>query len=43
MMPLNDTERQIILDLHNEYRNKIATGKDTRGGNSEASNMIALV
>ncbi|KAF2902256.1 hypothetical protein ILUMI_03931 [Ignelater luminosus] len=41
-VPLNDKERQYILDVHNKLRNKVAMGKDKQGGNSEASNMIAL-
>lgn len=43
MMKLNDEERKLILDTHNELRHKVASGDDTRGGNSEASNMNALV
>ncbi|KAF2902257.1 hypothetical protein ILUMI_03932 [Ignelater luminosus] len=39
---LDDEGRQWILDLHNNYRNNIALGKDTTGGNGQASNMLAL-
>lgn len=31
-----------MVAVHNEYRQKIASGEDTRGGNSKASNMMVL-
>lgn len=43
MMQLDDDERVLITAVHNELRNNVATGKDTQGGNGEASNMKAFV
>lgn len=41
-LPSTREFRQGILDKHNELRNKLASGADTRGGNQAASNMMAL-
>ncbi|CAG9841215.1 unnamed protein product [Diabrotica balteata] len=41
-MKLNDAERRLVLDVHNKLRNKVATGKETRGPQPKASNMKAL-
>lgn len=43
MTPINEKYQQYILDIHNDYRNGIAIGNDTRGGNSKAANMRAIV
>ncbi|GJQ85547.1 hypothetical protein Trydic_g10846 [Trypoxylus dichotomus] len=40
--PLSNSERQSMLDMHNMYRNKVASGEDTRGENQQAKDMIAL-
>ena len=42
MLELKNEERQYMLDLHNYFRNRLALGEETRGGNSEASNMNVL-
>ncbi|KAF5304589.1 hypothetical protein FQA39_LY09640 [Lamprigera yunnana] len=42
MIGMDDVARQLVLDLHNDYRNQLALGKDTRGGNSMAADMRAL-
>lgn len=34
--------RQTMLDIHNELRNKIASGSDRRGGITNVANMMAL-
>lgn len=35
-------EQKLILDVHNHYRNLIASGKETKLGFPSASNMVAL-
>lgn len=40
---MDDKVRTWILDIHNELRNNVAIGNDTRGGNGKAANMMALV
>ncbi|GJQ75379.1 hypothetical protein Trydic_g23555 [Trypoxylus dichotomus] len=39
---LTDEHRQYVLDIHNFYRNLVASGYETRGGHSKASNMMVL-
>nr|XP_015837342.1 PREDICTED: cysteine-rich venom protein LEI1 isoform X2 [Tribolium castaneum] len=34
--------RQVMLDIHNELRNKVASGKETRATLPTASNMMAM-
>ncbi|EEZ99142.2 CRISP/Allergen/PR-1-like Protein [Tribolium castaneum] len=34
--------RKLLLDLHNEARNNVASGKETRGELTSASNMMAV-
>ncbi|XP_028130822.1 venom allergen 3 [Diabrotica virgifera virgifera] len=41
-IPLTDADRRLILDVHNDLRNKIASGKETTGAQPSASNMKAL-
>ncbi|XP_072398672.1 venom allergen 5-like [Diabrotica undecimpunctata] len=41
-MTLNDADRRLVLDAHNKLRNRVATGKETRGPQPKASNMKAL-
>lgn len=43
MKQLNDDERAFVTEEHNKYRQKVASGGDTQGGNGEASNMKSLV
>lgn len=40
--PLSRNDRQILLDQHNMYRNKVASGEDRRGGNEAAKNMKVM-
>lgn len=41
---VTDTEKEFILQLHNEYRSKVATGQeDEAGGMPSASNMLEMV
>lgn len=40
---MTDEDRQWVLDEHNKYRNSLAKGEDSRGGNGKSSNMRALV
>ena len=43
---LTDDEKHIILDLHNELRQKVADGQETRGNpgpQPAASNIASLV
>ncbi|KAG5886659.1 hypothetical protein JTB14_009477 [Gonioctena quinquepunctata] len=42
LISLNEQFRRWILDEHNSLRNKVAQGQETRGGNAEAANMMAL-
>ncbi|KAG5886668.1 hypothetical protein JTB14_009486 [Gonioctena quinquepunctata] len=42
MMDLDEKFRQLVLDGHNFYRNEVAVGNETRYGNGEAANMMAL-
>ncbi|KAG5886669.1 hypothetical protein JTB14_009487 [Gonioctena quinquepunctata] len=42
MMDSDQKFRQRVVDDHNFYRNQIAIGNDTRYGNGEAANMMAL-
>lgn len=42
MLEFKDEGRQYLLDLHNYFRNRLAIGEETRGGNSEATNMNVL-
>ncbi|CAH1113370.1 unnamed protein product [Psylliodes chrysocephalus] len=39
---LTEEDKQLILDVHNELRNKVATGQETIGNQPPASNMNAL-
>ncbi|XP_072399645.1 venom allergen 5-like [Diabrotica undecimpunctata] len=39
---LTDDDRRYILHLHNNLRNKVATGQEKRGNQPSASNMKAL-
>lgn len=41
-MPLNQIDRMRVTYLHNEFRNEIASGKNTRLGTKGAENMEAL-
>ncbi|XP_072399252.1 scoloptoxin SSD552-like [Diabrotica undecimpunctata] len=38
----DDTFRKWILEVHNSYRNDIASGKDTRNGATSAANMQVI-
>lgn len=40
---LMENERIKVLDLHNKKRDYVAAGKETRGGNGQASNIRVLV
>lgn len=42
LYPFADKDRQTLLDEHNKYREKVASGGDSRGGNGAAKDMIAL-
>ncbi|GJQ85548.1 hypothetical protein Trydic_g10847 [Trypoxylus dichotomus] len=39
---LNEKERQLILHYHNEFRERVASGTDRRGGITPAVNMLEL-
>lgn len=39
---LSDKERRSVRNVHNHFRNLIASGKDTRGGNGNAKNMMVM-
>lgn len=41
-LPPDKEFRQAMLDAHNELRNKLASGADTTGGNTNAANMMAF-
>ncbi|XP_050518010.1 venom allergen 3 [Diabrotica virgifera virgifera] len=41
-LSLSDQDRRLVIDVHNELRNRVATGKETRGPQPQASNMKAL-
>lgn len=41
-IPLNYNEQESILQFHNEARQKVARGQETRGGNSQSADMRAL-
>lgn len=41
-IPSDPEFRQMVLDRHNELRNKIASGKETRSNIVSAANMMAL-
>lgn len=43
MLQLTDEQRQLVIDEHNTYREKVASGGETSGGNGAATNMKALV
>lgn len=43
VLQLEDTTRQYIQDLHNYFRNKVASGNETRNDQPPASNMMAMV
>jgi hypothetical protein len=43
VMQLSDDDRQFILDLHNDLRNQVAIGNETRGEQPPAANMNILV
>lgn len=43
ILPPTLKEKEYITDIHNEIRNKLAGGNETRGGNTAASNMAAVV
>lgn len=41
---MTDALRQYILDLHNELRNNVAAGNETRGGRQpQAKKMMTMV
>lgn len=40
---MTDEIRQSLLDLHNELRNKVASGNETRNDQPPATNMNVLV
>ncbi|XP_045480847.1 venom allergen 5 2-like [Harmonia axyridis] len=39
---LDDSTRQYILDLHNYFRNKVASGNETRNDQPSAANMMVM-
>nr|XP_023011527.1 venom allergen 5-like [Leptinotarsa decemlineata] len=42
IMPLNEEFRRWYVEEHNRLRNEVATGKETRGGNAAAADMMTL-
>ncbi|KAF2902258.1 hypothetical protein ILUMI_03933 [Ignelater luminosus] len=42
VLPLGNKDKEWVLYLHNTLRTRIALGQDTRGGNSQASNMNTI-
>lgn len=40
--PFSDEEREHMRDMHNYYRNRLASGNDTRGENGAAKNMLII-
>ncbi|KAF5284730.1 hypothetical protein FQR65_LT13432 [Abscondita terminalis] len=42
IVKLSDNQRQLILNIHNAYRCKVAMGKETRGKQPPAKNMRVL-
>ncbi|CAH1107668.1 unnamed protein product [Psylliodes chrysocephalus] len=42
LISLTNEDKQLILDVHNELRNRVATGEETIGKQPSASNMKAL-
>ncbi|KAF5304516.1 hypothetical protein FQA39_LY09567 [Lamprigera yunnana] len=42
VVKLTDLQRQILLDVHNAYRCKVATGKEIRGNQPPAKNMRVM-
>ncbi|XP_044748643.1 venom allergen 5-like [Coccinella septempunctata] len=42
VLHLDDEKRQFIQDLHNYFRNKVASGNETRNEQPSASNMMAM-
>lgn len=43
MLQLDDEERTYITTIHNDFRQRVASGEDKRGGNNKAANMRAFV
>lgn len=43
MLHFGDGLRQFVLDLHNELRNKVATGKEARGRQPPGADVRVLV
>ncbi|CAG9841213.1 unnamed protein product [Diabrotica balteata] len=42
VMQLDDEDRQLVLDVHNKLRNRVATGQETIGPQPSATNMQAM-
>ena len=40
---LNEAEKNLIVKVHNELRQKVASGQETHGNQPGASNMMKLV
>lgn len=40
---MTDEWRQYVLDLHNQLRNKVAAGNESRNNQPSAANMNVLV
>lgn len=43
IIEMSDDLRQNVLDLHNELRNNVASGNETRNDQPSATNMKMLV
>lgn len=41
-IPLSEDDRKFMRDTHNYYRNRIASGADTKGGNGAAKDMLVM-